>query len=416
MVNCTKHKLDNGLTLLLIRDEWTPMVTINTLWNVGGRDEEEGRTGFAHLFEHLMFGGTRMNPDYDAVVERLGGESNAFTNNDYTNYYITVPSGYLEEAIRLEADRMRGIEFSQERLEVQQKVVTEEYNQRYMNKPYGDVWMLLRPLCYERSVYRWCTIGADIEDVAKAKLSEVERFFETYYGPQNATVAIVGNIDTDRALRLAKENFENIEPHGVASGEVASTSRSYVHEPQQVAARRMSVERSVGIDAIYKAYPMCGRAESDFVALDAASDILSNGKSSRLFEHLVKREKVFAEVNAYVTGEQGEGLFVFSGKLGDGVSHEEAEAQLDKAVREMRSVKDEELEKVVSKFAATFTYSHYKAADCAVEACYYDWLGHLEWLNEEPKLYGKLMVADVEKAAAQYLSPERGNTLYYKKK
>ena len=309
--------MTNGLTLLVHEDRSTPMVSVNVLYGVGARDEEPTRTGFAHLFEHLMFGGTRRVPDYDAVVSGVGGESNAFTNNDITNFYLTVPARKLETALWLESDRMRELDFSQRRLEVQQSVVTEEYNYRYMNQPYGDKWLLLRPLCYKVHPYRWCTIGADIRHVQEATLADVETFFYRYYRPANAILSVAGDVRTDEVVRLVEKWFGDIE-----AGQRA------VHllpqEPEQTAARTLEVEREVPSDALYVGYVTGGRCDAAFRATDLVSDVLGSGHSSRLYNGLVKGRELFTDIDVYVTGEQDGGLFVVDGQLKEGVGHEEA--------------------------------------------------------------------------------------------
>lgn len=422
MIRYERHILDNGLTLLLHCDRETPMVTVNTLYGVGSRDENPERTGMAHLLEHLMFGGTRRYPDYDGVVQMMGGESNAFTNNDYTNYYVTVPAGYTEQAIDLEMDRMvNGLDWSEERLAVQQKVVTEEYNQRYMNQPYGDVWLLLRPLCFKQSPYRWCTIGADIRHVAEASLEEVRTFCERWYRPDNAIMAVAGNIDCNKVREMVSGFLA--EPSGKADCKVQGSrfkveQRNYVREPEQREERRLVVEREVPSDAIYIAYCMCGRTEADFVTCDVISDLLSNGKSSRLYRSLVLEKKLFSEVNAYVTGDRGEGLFVAKGNLNEGVKPETAEAALKEELQRMRDelVTEDELEKVVSKYESTFVYSQYKASDRAAALCCFEWMGHLDWVNSEPDQYRKVTPAMVRTVAERLFAPQRENVMMVRKK
>lgn len=419
MIDYEKHILADGLTLLLHSDSETPMVTVNTLYAVGARDENPNLTGFAHLFEHLMFGGTRRYPEYDTVVESMGGESNAFTNNDYTNYYITVPAGGLEQALDLEFDRMCGLDWSEKRLAVQQRVVTEEYNERYMNQPYGDAWLLLRPLCFKQSPYRWCTIGADIRHVAEATLDVVRDFFSRWYRPDNAIVAISGNIDCKRVFDMVSamrsernENTAGIRQRGFHS------DRRYVKEPVQCEERRMEVERDVPSDALYKAYLMCGRTEADFVACDMISDILSNGKSSRLYTSLVREQQLFSEINAYVTGDYGEGLFVVTGRLNEGVSLEDGEKAVDAVLEQLVNdgVTNEDLGKVAGKYESTFVFSQYKASDRALSLCYYEWLGHTDWVNNEPDLYWQVTADDIQRVARTLFRKENSNVLWYKSK
>lgn len=408
MIQYKKEILGNGLTLITHEDASTPLATINILYKVGARDENPNLTGFAHLFEHLMFGGSPNYPDYDLVVNGFGGESNAYTNNDYTNYYLTFPANALEEALKLEADRMRTLAFSEESLRVQQNVVTEEYNQRYMNQPYGDIWLLLRPLCYQTHPYRWSTIGSTIEHVKQAQLSDVKEFFSKHYHPSNAIISIAGNILHDETVALVKKHFGSI-PTGT------TTIRNLPQELEPTAPRSLTVHRNVPNDSLYKAYLMCDRFSNDYYAHDILSDILSNGKSSRLNKALVIDQRLFSETNAYITGDIDAGLFVVSGKLCDGVDIHIAEQAIETELQRIATseIDDKELQKVVNKFESTFVFSQYKAADRAASLCYYDMLGHLEWVNDEPNNYKSITTADVRRIASRLFKPERCCTLYY---
>lgn len=410
MIAYDTYHLANGLTLLVMEQPTTPLVAINTLYDVGARDEEAGRTGFAHLFEHLMFGGTKAVPDYDRVVSEMCGESNAATNNDFTHYYLTVPCGQLEAALRLEADRMRLLDFSQRSLSVQQSVVTEEYHYRYVNQPYGDVWMLLRPLCYKVHPYRWCTIGADIRHVQEASVADVEHFFFKHYRPRHATMAVAGNVRSQEVSRLVEQLFGDIE-----AGE--PYERCLPPEPMQQEARTLHVRRSVPADALYMAYPTCGRTEADFAATDLVSDILSNGRSSRLYTELVMQRQFFTELDAYVTGDRDPGLFVVAGKVAEGVALETARRAVEQQLARLadEQVAEAELQKVVNKFEATFGYGQLKALDCAMSLCYYQWLGHPEWVNTEPELYRQVTAADVRRVAEAMFAPCRQSVLYYER-
>ena len=349
-------------------------------------------------------------PDFDAVVTRIGGESNAMTNNDFTNYYITVPNGNLETALWLEADRMRQLDFSQRSLEVQQSVVTEEYNYRYVNQPYGDMWMLLRPLCYKVHPYRWCTIGSDIRHVQDATLADVESFFYRYYRPNNAIISIVGNVRSDEVAKMVEKLFGDIS----AGDEV---THILPQEPEQRERRRLIVQREVPSNALYLGYHVSGRKSLDFRVVDLISDILSNGTSSRLLNELVKKNSLFTEIDAYVTGDEDPGLFVVSGKMVDGVGFDEAiqavEYQLQCISREF--VSEQELIKVVNKYEATFAFSQYKAIDCAMALCYYERLGHLDWINEEPDLYRQSTTADIQRVASSVFRQENQSAIEYSK-
>lgn len=412
MISFRKKTLDNGLRVLLHRDDTTPLVTLNLLYCVGSRNERSDRTGFAHLFEHLMFGGTRQYPDFDRVVDELGGESNAFTNNDYTNYYLTVPAQHLQQALLLEADRMRGdwdIEGDHWNvLDVQQRVVTEEYNQRYINQPYGDVWMLLRPLCYKQHPYQWCTIGADIRHVQEATLQDVRDFYDRYYLPSNAILAIAGNIDYEQALACVKLTFGAIQRVGNAPSNVKQS----FFEPEQTEARLLEVQRKVPNNALYKAWVMCDRWSEEYYVYDMISDVLSNGHSSRMYQRLVIEEQLFTEINAYITGELDKGLFVVSGKLCDGIGFEQAERAINEELMKLQQtpVSDHELEKVANKFENNFIYSQYKTADRALSLCYFDMIGQPDLVNNEPERYRHVAPTDIQRVA-KLLTPERCSTL-----
>ena len=411
MISYITHTLNNGLSVLLHEDADTPLVTINLLYKVGARNESPSRTGFAHLFEHLMFGGTKAVPDFDRVVNQLGGEANAFTNNDFTNYYLTVPATHLEEALQLEADRMRGPLFTQHALEVQRKVVTEEYNQRYINQPYGDMWLILRPLCYDVHPYRWCTIGADIRHVQEAPLEEVEAFFHRYYNPNNALMAIAGNIHAEKTLKLVERLFGSIANHS----EIPVNLDDTLQEPEPIEARRQTIYRNVPTAAITKAYLMSDRLNADFYCYDLISDVLSNGQSSRFYNDLVKRQGLFSEVNAYITGDVDKGLFVCNARLCEGINVEVAEAAIDDALQQMveEAVPQHELQKVVNKYESTFAFSQYKAADRAQSLCYYHMLGHIEWVNSEPSNYYPIRPEDLQRVAAKCFQSHRSRTLVY---
>lgn len=418
MIEYERFRLGNGLTVLVTEDWSTPLVTLNLLCGVGARDEREGLTGFAHLFEHLMFGGTPRVPSYDREVEQMGGESNAFTNNDYTNFYITVPATMVERAMWLEADRLKGLDWSEGVLEVQKKVVTEEYRQRYENQPYGDLWLLLRPLCFRESAYSWCTIGKDIRDVSTAKMEDVRAFHDRFYGPENMILAVAGGVKAEEVRRLAEKHFGDLEPHGKIEGGVAAERRQYRREPLQKEARRLEVEREVPENVFLKAYPMAGKRERDFVVWDLLSDVLSNGKSSRMYIDLVKENPLFTELSAFVSGEYGEGLFVVKGMLNEGVAFEAAERGVEEQLERLRNeeLAARELEKVVDKYEATFAFSHYKASEKAANLCYYEWMGKTEWVNSEPEEYRKVTTSDLQRVAREGLAEERSNTIYYKKK
>lgn len=420
MIEWRKYILANGLTVLT-HEAWdTPLATVNVLYNVGARDEDPDRTGFAHLFEHLMFGGTERVPDYDAVVSSLGGENNAFTNNDITNYYVTVPVGGLQTALELEADRMEGLNLTQKVLEVQQKVVKEEYNQRYMNRPYGDMWLLLRSLCYQVSPYRWATIGADIRHVAEATLEDVQQFHEKFYRPDNVIVAIAAPLKHEEMVGMAERAFGTLllPRKRVAEARCFACEREYPQEPLQVAPRRLDVIREVPSDAVYMAWPMCDRYNSDFQASDLISDILGTGNSSRLYRGMVSEGRLVSEADACITGDVGQGLLMVSAKVREGENPEEIIDTIREEVRRLteETVDPYELEKVANRYESTFVFSQYKASDRATGLCYYTWLGDTSLVNREPERYRQVTPEGVQRAARRLFREENENILIIRKK
>ena len=411
MVNYRKHILDNGLTVLT-HEAWdTPLASVNVLYGVGSRDEDPQRTGFAHLFEHLMFGGTPQVPDFDGVVSSLGGDSNAFTNCDYTNYYMTLPADGLEKALWLEADRLTGLDISQHALEVQQRVVTEEYHQRYMNQPYGDVWLLLRPLCYKVHPYRWATIGADIRHVGEATLADVQAFHRRFYRPSNAILCVAAPVSHDKQLKLVEKSFDHIEDIST-SEPIAPT---LPQEPPQLAPRELRVSRPVPATKVYLAWNMCGHNEPMFRPCDLLTDVLANGKSSRMHQHLVVERGLMSEADACITGEQGPGLLMLSGIMAPGADPEDGIAALREEVMRLAEerVSDYELTKVQNKYENTYLYSQYRAVDRAMGLCHYTWLGDTDLINREPEEYRRVTPDDLLEAAQQVFQPDKENRLYY---
>jgi predicted Zn-dependent peptidase len=408
MVDFKRFTLDNGLKVILHHDPFTPIAAVNILYNVGARDEDPQRTGFAHLFEHLMFGGSVNIPKYDTPLERAGGENNAFTNSDITNYYLTLPGQNLETALWLESDRMLSLAFSEQSLDVQRNVVVEEFKQSYLNQPYGDVWLLLRPLAYTVHPYCWDTIGKDISHVRNATMAEVKDFYRRFYHPGNAIIVIAGDLDFDAVTGQLNEWFGSI-PAG--NGHV----RNLPVEPLQEAARMLTVERDVPFDAIYKVYHMCGREDRDYPATDLLSDILSNGTSSRLYRRLVKEKKLFSELNAFITGDQDPGLFVFSGKLIRGVRMKVAEKALLDEMDQLRlqPPREEELEKVKNKIESTLEFSEMNVLNKAMNLAYYELLGDANLLNMEAGRYRAVTGTQVRDVAAGIFRDENSTTLYY---
>lgn len=409
MIEYRKSILDNGLTVLT-HEAWdTPLAAVNLLYGVGSRNEDPRRTGFAHLFEHLMFGGTERVPDFDGVLSRIGGESNAATNCDYTDYYITLPAGDLGTALMLEADRMASLDITQRALEVQQHVVTEEYRQRYMNQPYGDVWLLLRPLCYKVHPYRWATIGADIRHVAEATLADVQAFHDRWYRPSGAVLAIAAPLPHDEQLRQARQAFG-----AVAAGQPVE-AQPLPAEPEQTAARELRVRRPVPDNKVYVAWPMGDHDDPLFRACDLMTDILGTGTSSRLHQRLVRAEGLFSDVDACISGDQGPGLVVLSGTVADGIDPRRAADALQAEARRLadEGPSEHELQKVINRYENTFVFGQYKAADRAYGLAYYTWLGDTDLVNREPDLYRRVDTATLQQAARSVFVDHHENRLYY---
>ncbi|MFZ4401552.1 MAG: M16 family metallopeptidase [Bacteroidales bacterium] len=411
MIAFEKFTLENGLKVLVHKDESTPITAVNILYNVGARDEHPDKTGFAHLFEHLMFGGSKNIPVFDEPLERVGGENNAFTNNDITNYYLTIPQQNLETAFWLESDRMNELAFSEKSLEVQRNVVVEEFKQRYLNQPYGDVWLLLRPLAYKKHPYQWSTIGKEISHIENAVMEDVKSFFYRFYRPNNAILAVAGNVEVEQIKELSKKWFGTIP-----AGE--QLQRNIPAEPLQTEERMLTVERNVPYDAIYKTYHICKRTEKDYYTFDLISDILSNGKSSRFNNELVKKQKLFSEVNAYLSGDIDNGLFIISGKLNNGITMELAEQAIDNEIDKLKNnfVEVDELQKVKNKAESLMIFSQMKTNDKAMNLAYFELLGDANMINTEIENYRNVTQENVKALAIKTFIKSNCSKLYYLKK
>lgn len=409
MIPYKRHTLSNGLTVAVNRDRQSKLAAVNILYKVGARNEDPARTGFAHLFEHLMFRGTRDVPDFDLPVQMACGDNNAFTNNDYTDFYITLPKDNIETALWLEADRMTGLDISPEALETEKRVVIEEYKQRYLNQPYGDQGMLLRSLAYTLHPYRWATIGLTPDHVARATIDEVRAFYRRWYHPSNAILSVSADIDEERVFELAERYFAPIADTPSAAGPLPA-------EPEQTAERRLEVERDVPATAVTVAYPMGDRLSRDFYLGDMASDILSGGDSARLYERLVKRDRLFSSVNAYITGDVDPGLFVLTGHLLPGRTVEEAEAAFAREIEEMQTLpaSDYEIEKVKNKFEANALFGELNVMNKAMNLGYYEMLGDPGLVNREVELYRSVTAAELTDFARRTFRAARRSTLIYR--
>ena len=409
MIKVNRHILDNGLRILHHRDDSTQMVALNLLYDVGARDEDPQRTGFAHLFEHLMFGGSVNIPEFDTPLQIAGGENNAWTSNDITNFYTVVPAYNVETAFWLESDRMLSLAFTPRSLDVQKQVVIEEFKQRNLNQPYGDMDLLLRPLAYKVHPYAWPTIGKDISHIEGATLDDVKSFFFRYYAPNNAILSVSGHISFDETVRLCEKWFAPIERRDVPK-------RNLPVEPLQNERRSMEVERNVPLDAIKMAFHIGKRTDVDYHCYDTLSDILSNGNSSRLFLNLVTDKQLFAEVDASITGDLDSGLFLLSGKLLPGVTMKDGEEalleELDRLVTE--KVGEEELLKVVHKFESNDMFSNINYLNKATNLAYYELFDKAESINTEVDKYYNLTPGRLQEAARKAFVATNCSVVYYK--
>lgn len=408
MILFEKTKLDNGLTLIVHTDRSTPFVAVNVCYNVGSKHENPLRTGFAHLFEHLTFEGSVHVPDFDTAVQRASGANNAFTSNDLTNYYITLPANNIETALWLESDRMLGPKFTKKGLDVQKKVVIEEFRQRNLNKPYGDVWHLLRDLAYKVHPYRWPTIGLVPEHIEQATLSDVKDFFFHHYAPNNAVLVISGNIAHDEALEQTKKWFGDIPAREIAP-------YSAMPEPDQLLDREITVYRDVPIDTFYIGWHMCSRTDRDFYVLDLLSDILSNGSSSRFEVHLVKERKLFTEADAYLTGENEPGMFLATGKAATGVDiHLAKEKMLEEIMMTVEtSITDYELEKVKNRVEADLLLNEIGYLEKAIQLASFEIMGDASEINRQGLHYQEITPGDLLDTARRIFRKGNKNTLNY---
>lgn len=385
------------------------MVALNVLYDVGARDEHPDHTGFAHLFEHLMFGGSVHIPDYDTPLQQAGGENNAWTNNDITNYYLTVPRSNVEIGFWLESDRMQELAFSEDSLDVQRGVVMEEFKQRCLNQPYGDTGHLIRALAYKVHPYRWPTIGKELSHIANATLAEVKEFFFHFYAPNNAILAVTGNISWEETVRLTEKWFG-----GILRREVMK--RNLPQEPEQTKEHREVVVRDVPVDALFMAYHMCARESSDYYVFDILSDILSNGRSSRLTQKLVQEQHLFSNIDAYISGSRDAGLLHISGKLANGVSLEQAEAAVHRELDELKNVPvdSHELDKVKNKFESSQIFGNINYLNVATNIAWFELTGQAEDINLEVEKYRAVSASQLMNVAQHTFCEQNRSVLYYK--
>lgn len=410
MIQFDSFILDNGLTVIANQDDKTPLVAVNLLYRVGAKNENPKATGFAHLFEHLMFSGSKNFQSYDEAIQMMGGESNAFTNNDFTNYYLTLPADFLPHALDLEADRMQNLNINAQSLEVQRNVVIEEFKQRYINQPYGDLWAEIRRLAYKVHPYKWQTIGSDISHIENASLEQVRSFYDNFYQPSNAILSISGNVSLNSVKEEVERTFGKMEYK-------RTIFPAYSMEPQQKDNRRIKVFRDVPSNVICIIFPMSRRKDRQYFVQDLLSDVLSNGKSSRMYQGLVVEQKLFTEINAFISGDDDAGLFIVMGKYCDGISLEQGEEAIWHELKSVceNPVSEQELRKMKNKNEASATFSNMKILDKAMNLAYYAHLGEPDRINKEREFYNSVTIRDLQQAAEQMFHLDCHSVLYYLK-
>jgi zinc protease len=409
MIHYNKFTLANGLRVIVHEDHTTPMAVVNVMYDVGARDEDPAQTGFAHLFEHLMFGGSVNIPEYDEPLQMAGGENNAFTTSDLTNYYVQLPAENIETAFWLESDRMLSLAFSEKSLDVQRKVVCEEFKEHYINKPYGDVWHKMRELAYSMHPYRWMTIGKELSHIENAQLQDVKNFFFRFYRPANAILVVGGHVTVDQVHALAEKWFGDIE-----AGE--RVQRRLPVEPPQTAAHKLEVKANVPLDALYKCYHMPGRMNNKaYYATDLISDILGGGASSRLHQVLVKEKKLFSNIDCYHFGTLDAGLFTIEGKLVKGVKMKDAEKAVQEEIDKVKAeiIPERELQKVKNRVESMLAFEDMSLLSRANNLAFYELMGDAAMMNEEFSNYEAVTAEEMHKEAQQLFDEKNSNTIYY---
>ena len=408
MINFERFTLSNGLRVIVHQDTSTPMAVVDVMYDVGSRDEDPAQTGFAHLFEHLMFGGSENIPGYDEPLQMAGGENNAYTTNDLTNYYIQLPAENLETAFWLESDRMLSLAFSEKSLDVQRKVVCEEFKEHYLTKPYGDAWHKMRELAYKKHPYRWMTIGKELSHIENARVEDVKKFFLKYYRPANAILVVAGNVTVEKVKELSEKWFSDIP-----SGE--KYKRNLPREDEQKEARRSVIKGNVPLDSFYKCWHMSGRLDKKYYVVDLLTDILSGGGSSRLFHSLVKQKQVFSNIECYHFGSSDPGLLTIEGKLVKGVKIEDAEKAVEEELDKMKNqlVSETELQKVKNKTESMIAFEDMSVMSRANSLAYYELLGDAAWMNEELDKYATVTTADILQESRNLFREANSNTIYY---
>jgi predicted Zn-dependent peptidase len=408
MLQFNRFTLGNGLRVIVHEDASTPMAVVNVMYDVGARDEDPSKTGFAHLFEHLMFGGSINIADFETPLNMAGGENNAYTSNDVTNYYIQLPAENLETALWLESDRMLSLAFSEKSLDVQRKVVSEEFKEHYINKPYGDVWFKLREMAYTKHPYRWMTIGKELSHIENAALTDVQNFFFKHYNPTNAILVVAGNVKTDEVKALVEKWFGD-----VPAGE--KYVRNIAAEPKQNSPRKLAVKANVPLDALYKCWHMDSRLDHGYYVADIITEVLGGGSSSRLFQRLVKEKQLFSHIECYQFGTIDKGLLAIEGKLVKGVDMKVAEKAIEDELQKLKDevIPEKELTKVKNKTESAIAFEDMSVMTRANNLAFYELLGDADLFNHDREKYFAVTSEDIVTYSKKIFDENNSNTLYY---
>lgn len=408
MIEFTRFELSNGLRVLIHEDDSTPMAVLNVMYDVGSRDEEEDKTGFAHLFEHLMFGGSIHIPDFDEPLQLAGGENNAYTSNDLTNYYCQLPAENIETAFWLESDRMLSLAFSKKSLNVQKKVVSEEFKEYYINKPYGNVWELIREMAYTVHPYKWQTIGKNLSHIQNATMHEVVSFFKKFYCPKNAILVVAGNVKTEKMKELCDKWFATIEPGN-------KYLRQLPQEPKQMLHKEKIYYANVPVDAIYKTWHISSRLERGYYLADLITEILGGSNSSQLYQHLVKEKRIFSSISCYHTGSIDKGLLVIEGKVSKGISIQNAEKEIDFEIETFinNALEEKELNKAKNKTESMIHFEDMSILNRANSLAFYELLGDADLMNKELDNYNSITAKEIIEYARKIFVNSNSCTLKY---
>lgn len=408
MIEVSNHILSNGLKIIHNRDITTRFAAVNILYGVGSKNEDPQFTGLAHLFEHLMFSGSKNVPDFDKALQVAGGESNAWTNQDFTNYYETLPIQNIETALWIESDRMKSLDISDENLSVQKSVVIEEYKERCLNRPYGDLGHLICSNSFKKHPYRWPVIGKDISDIEKVSMNEVSSFFKKFYSPSNAILSVVGNIDFDKLIIMAEKWFGGIKSNII-------TPTNYEFDDSQSGSNIIKIEKQVPQNMIIKAYRMCGRRDSCYQASDIISDVLANGQSSRFFKNIVSKGRAFTSLDASIWGTVDPGLMLIQGRLAPNSNYEEGEKIIDEAIIDLlqNTPTQKEIDKCVNKFESRELFNILNQGERAQKMAICEYLKDSNYINSEIEAYRALKPDNIQEVATNIFNPENCSTIYY---